>query len=155
MTRWRRASSADAVGLRDLERSANLVGLAHVFGALPYPDAEILARWRDLLAHPGVTVDVVDGGGDEEAELVACVAHDAGTLRHLAVRPDAWGRGLGRSGVARAVDAGAKTLWVLEPNHRARGLYEALGWTASGTVQECPWPPHPVELQYRLDDRRA
>ena len=45
---WRRATAEDAVALRDLERVASLTGLAHVFGELPYPDDDVLARWALL-----------------------------------------------------------------------------------------------------------
>ena len=49
---WRPATADDAAALRDLEREANLVGLAHVFGELPFPDDGVLARWRETLADP-------------------------------------------------------------------------------------------------------
>lgn len=156
MTGWRPATPDDALGLRDLERAANLVGLAHVFTGLPFPDDAVLARWEDVLADPDVRVDVVDREGDVEVgpetstgALAAYAAYDTVKLRHLAVHPDCWGRGLGRAGVARAVAAGADTLWVLEANQRARTLYESLGWTATGGTQACPWPPYPIELHYR------
>ena len=45
-----------AVALRDLERSASRTGLAHVFGELPYPDDDVLARWALLLDDPTVVV---------------------------------------------------------------------------------------------------
>lgn len=144
MRRWRRASADDVVALRDLERIASQTGLAHVFGPLPYPDDDVLARWALLLDDPTVVVEVVE----DERGLVALTAHDGSTLRHLAVRPDHWGAGLGREGFARAEAAGARRLWVLEENLRARSLYESLGWRPSGNSQECPWPPFPVELEY-------
>jgi GNAT superfamily N-acetyltransferase len=143
-TQWRRATAADVVALRDLERAASRQGLAHVFGALPYPDDDVLARWVLLLDDPSVVVDVVE----DEQGLVVLSAHDGENLRHLAVRPDHWGAGLGRAGVHRAVSAGARRLWVLADNGRARGLYESLGWTPTGKRQECPWPPFPTELEY-------
>lgn len=144
MTVWRSASAADAVALRDLERDASLAGLGHVFGELPYPEDDVLARWVLVLSDPEVRVEVVE---DEEG-LVAFTAYDADSLRHLGVRPDHWGTGLGRAGVARAVAAGVRTLWVLEDNVRGRGLYDSLGWAPTGVTQECPWAPYPIELQY-------
>ena len=141
---WRRATPGEAVALRDLERTASRTGLAHVFGELPYPDGDVLARWVLLLDDPDVTVEVVE----DERGLVALAAHDGTSLRHLAVRPDHWGAGLGREAVGRAVEAGARRLWVLEANSRARGLYESLGWSPSGAAQECPWPPFPIEVEY-------
>ena len=144
--RWRRAGAADAGPLRDLERETNLVGLAHVFGDLPFPSDDVLARWALVLEDPEVVTEVVDGPEGP----VAFAAYDGDSLRHLGVHPSAWGRGLGAAGVARAVAAGATRLWVLELNDRARRLYESLGWAPTGVTQECPWPPHPVELEYSL-----
>lgn len=144
MTSWRRATSADVVALRDLERVASQAGLAHVFGELPYPDDDVLARWALLLEDPTVLVEVVE----DARGLVALTAHDGSTLRHLAVRPDRWSDGLGREGFVRAESAGARRLWVLADNGRARALYASFGWSPSGDSQECPWPPHPTELEY-------
>ena len=144
MTTWRRATEADAVALRDLERIASQTGLAHVFGDLPYPDDDVLARWALLLDDPTVVVEVVE----DEQGLVALGAHDGTSLRHLAVRPDHWSVGLGREAFARAEAAGARRLWVLAENARARTLYESLGWAPNGVSQECPWPPYPTELEY-------
>lgn len=142
---WRRATTTDAGALRDLERDASLLGLAHVFGDLPYPADDVLARWTVVLDDPGVVVEVIDR--PDGPGLLALCAYDA-TLRHLAVHPSAWGTGLARDAVARAVAGGARRLWVLELNARARGVYEHLGWSASGATQECPWPPYPTELEY-------
>ena len=144
---WRPAAPGDAVALRDLERAANLVGLAHVFGGEPFPDDGVLQRWRETLADPAVTVLMTD---------VAFTSWDtAGRLRHLAVHPDHWGTGLARQGVELAVDgirsAGlVPMLWVLAANHRARGLYDHLGWVPTGREQPAEWPPYPVELELAL-----
>lgn len=168
---WRLATAEDAGALRDLERAANLVGLAHVFPVdrFPFPDAEVLARWVQVLADPEVRVEVaeapVGGGRVREGGLIAYTAYDARVLRHLAVRPDHWGTGLARIGVERAVaaiadaiddaikDGGERTarLWCLEANHRARGLYEHLGWAPNGRTQNAPWPPHPTEWEFALN----
>ena len=145
---WRRATADDVVALRDLERAASRAGLAHVFGDLPYPDDDVLARWALLLDDPEVVVYVVDDVDDGQRGLVALAAHDGASLRHLAVRPDHWGAGLGREGFHRAEAAGARRLWVLELNTRARAVYESLGWAPSGASQDCPWPPYPTELEY-------
>jgi GNAT superfamily N-acetyltransferase len=79
---------------------------------------------------------------------VVLAAHDGATLRHLAVRPDQWNAGLGREAFLRAEAAGARRLWVLEANGRARRLYESMGWTPTGDTQECPWAPYPTEVEY-------
>ncbi|HXH78004.1 GNAT family N-acetyltransferase [Nocardioides sp.] len=151
MIDWRRATPDDAGPLTDLERDANLVGLAHVFGELPFPYAGVLSRWALVLDDPEVVTEVVDG----DHGLLAFAAYDAESLRHLAVHPDAWGTGLATAGVRRAVHHGVVRLWVLAANRRARGLYEHLGWRPTGVEQECPWVPHPTELEYALVGSRA
>ena len=139
---WRPAAPSEAVALRDLEREANLVGLAHVFPAsqFPFPDDDVLARWESVLADPAVTVEVVG----PPRGLVALAAYDGNVLRHLATHPSVWGTGLGREAVSRS---GATRLWVLTDNHRARRLYEHLEWTPTGVTRDCPWPPYPVEME--------
>ena len=144
MSTWRRATATDVVALRDLERIASKAGLTHVFGELPYPDDDVLARWALVFTDPTVVVEVVE----DDLGLVALTAHDGSALRHLAVRPDRWSTGLGREGLERATATGARRLWVLADNTRARRLYESLAWRPSGESQECPWPPFPTELEY-------
>ena len=146
---WRRATPDDAVALRDLEREANLVGLAHVFEGVPFPDEGVLARWEATLADRSVTVLMT---------AFAFTSWDAGgRLRHLAVHPDHWGRGLAREGVELAVagireSGGTPTLWVLVANHRARGLYEHLGWQPTGRGRQAEWPPYPQEVELCLPE---
>lgn len=155
MTAFRRATASDAPALLELERSANLAALGHVFppDRHPFPEGDVLARWTLVLADPGVRVDVVDA--EDGTGLLCVVASDDETVRHLAVRPDAWGRGLARACVERAareIRAGGRTprLWCLVDNHRARGLYEHLGWRATGVTEEAEWPPHPMQMEYAL-----
>src|SRR5687767_4615830 len=68
---WRRATAEDAVALCDRERMASETGLSHVFGDLPYPDDDVLARWALLLDDPGVTLEVVE----DDRGFVVLVAH--------------------------------------------------------------------------------
>jgi GNAT superfamily N-acetyltransferase len=150
MSEWRRAAATDASALADLERAANLVALAHVFppDRFPFPYDAVRDRWATTLADPAVVVEVVEGDG---RRLEAFLAHDGDTLRHLAVHPDAWGAGLARAAVSRAVAAGATRLWCLTENVRARGLYRHLGWRETGRARECPWPPHPTEIELAVE----
>ena len=155
---WRLATVVDAVALRDLEKDANLVGLAHVFPAeeFPFPDAGVLDRWVATIADPDVTVEVAAEHGDTRP--VALVAFDrGGRLRHLAVRPDRWGTGLARVAVDRAVrgiraHGATPRLWCLTDNTGARGLYAHLGWRATGREQSAEWPPYPVEQEWVLQE---
>lgn len=164
---YRQANLDDLLGLTALEEAANLLALGHVFPAdrYPFPTDDVLARWVLVLAEPGATVMVVDAddrvdGSYEDGgsgRLAAFTAYDATSLRHLAVDPAYWGRGLAAAGVDLALAAirsgGAPeaTLWCLQENHRARGLYEHLGWQVTPESRPAPWPPHPTELQYRRD----
>ena len=145
MAEWRRAGVADAEPLTDLERDANLAALAHVFPPerFPFPWAAVRDRWDATLADPGVTVDVVHG----REGLLAFVAYDAETLRHLAVHPDHWGTGLARAGLRRASSAGVRRLWCLARNERALGVYRRLGWRETGGTRTAEWPPHPTEVE--------
>lgn len=149
---FRDATLDDLVALRDLEREANRVALGHVFPPerYPFPDDDVLARWALVLDEPGVVVRVAEDDG----ELVAVAAYDDTTLRHLAVRPDHWGHGLASQAIESALHAmdlrgcTIASLWCLEENHRARRLYEYLGWRPTSDRREAPWPPHPMEVRY-------
>lgn len=153
MPTFRAATHADVAALRDLEREANLAALGHVFPPerYPFPDDAVLARWSLVLDDPGVSVLVAQ---DDGPGLVMYAAYDATTLRHLAVRPSHWGQGLASTAIETALDAmdrrGSTTasLWCLEDNHRARRVYEHLGWRAAPDRREAPWPPHPTEMRY-------
>ena len=151
---FREATVDDLSALTDLERDANLVGLAHVFPPeqYPFPEDDVLARWALVLDEPGVDVLVRDA--DDEAGLDVFAAYDDRSLRHLAVHPRHWGTGLATTAietVLRAMDDRGTTvaeLWCLEDNRRARRLYEFLGWRATADSRPAPWPPHPTEMRY-------
>jgi GNAT superfamily N-acetyltransferase len=145
----RAARPQDADVLLEIEREANLVALAQVFPpeTYPYPSADVLERWRRTLADPEVEVRLFAEAGRPERQ-VAFVAFDATTLRHLAVRPEAWGRGVARLAVEFATDRmQSPRLWVLTANTRARGLYEHLGWRPTGRTRAAEFPPYPDELE--------
>ena len=113
-----------------------LAALAHVFPAerYPFPADDVLARWRLVLDEPPPSTCSSPTTPTTRDGLVAYAAYDDYTLRHLAVRPDHWGRGLATAAietVLHAMDLRGSTiasLWVLQENHRARRLYEYLGW---------------------------
>lgn len=133
------------MALKELEKAANLIALAHIYPAsqFPYPDADVLARWEAVLADPATTTLV----GTDAQGLTCFVAFDHGArLRHLAVRPDLWGSGLAASLLAAST---ATRLWCLEQNHRARRFYERHGWVPTGVSRPSEFPPHPVEVEYR------
>jgi GNAT superfamily N-acetyltransferase len=148
---FRRANDLDLAALRDLERDANLVALDHVFppDRYPYPEDRVLARWAIVLADPTCTTLVLDSPSSPGL-LDGLIAFDESTIRHLAVRPSRWGQGLARAFLSEAwsrID-GPVRLWCLVDNHRARALYERLGWIPTGVEQEAEFPPYPVETEY-------
>jgi GNAT superfamily N-acetyltransferase len=156
---FRSATAGDVLALTQLERTANLAALGHVFppDRHPFPLDDVLARWQIVLDDPRATVLVMDGAASEGSQgLDALVAYDDATLRHLAVHPRRWGQGLGGTAVGLAVAGLAARgcsrpeLWALVENHRARALYERLGWRESGDRRPAVWPPHPVESRWVL-----
>jgi GNAT superfamily N-acetyltransferase len=160
---FRVATTADLSALTDLERLANLAALGHVFPPerYPFPDDAVLARWALVLDDQAVVVLVLDDEADPGTGLVAFAAFDDTTLRHLAVRPDHWGQGVATRAIATVLAAieqrgiSTASLWCLEENHRARRLYEHLGWLPTDDRQEAPWRPHPVEMRYTRTLGRA
>jgi GNAT superfamily N-acetyltransferase len=146
----RPASLDDLATLVELEQAASTAGLGHIFGPdVPFPSADVLARWRLVLDEPGieVVIDEVDG------VPVGYAAYGDGWLRHLGVRPDWWGTGRARALHDHAVAALASRpgqtsyLWVLVANHRARTFYARLGWVDTGTREQEVFPPYPVKMQ--------
>ncbi|MPZ96413.1 MAG: GNAT family N-acetyltransferase [Propionibacteriales bacterium] len=148
----RRATSDEAGPLAEVERAATLVALAHVFppDRFPYPDADVLARWRIVLEDPAVTVLVAERDGG----LLGYAAYDDTWLRHLGVHPDHWGTGLAdllTDTALAGIAAGGTTiarLWVIADNHRARRFYERGGWLRGAETDTAEFPPHPAEVDY-------
>lgn len=153
-SRVRRATAADATALRDLERAAGLRALGHIFPPemYPYPDAEVLERWRQTLGDPSVTVLVTE----DEHGLTSLIAFDEVLVRHLAVRPDCWRQGLARQAMAAAHSSGhaPSRLWCLDDNDAALAFYRELGWVRTGRVQQAPFPPYPQEVELALEASR-
>jgi RimJ/RimL family protein N-acetyltransferase len=149
----RRAGVDDLATLLDLEKSASTAGLAHVFGPdVPFPDDDVLARWRLVLDEPGVTVAI-----DEQAgQPIGYAAYGDGWLRHFGYAPRWWGSGRAQSlhdhavAAMRADGARSLRLWVLVDNHRARAFYARLGWIDSGVRDHEVFPPYPQKMQMVL-----
>lgn len=147
----RTAGIGDAERLLEIERAAGLAAMGHIFPReeYPYPSEGVLARWHRTLVEPGVTV-LVDADPDEARAPQAFVAFDAHIIRHLAVHPDAQGRGLGRAIVEAALPHLADPrLWCLEENHAALEFYRRTGWEPTGERRASDFEPHPPEVQLR------
>jgi putative acetyltransferase len=144
----RRATPADSSFLAEVQETASLAGLAHVYppDLYPFPVEAVRRRWETFTS---------DGGWVMRSEL-GFVAVSGRWLEALYVLPEAWGTGhadelheaavaeLRRTAVARA------RLWVLEGNARARRFYERHGWQADGTSRVVEFPPNPTDLGYAL-----
>jgi GNAT superfamily N-acetyltransferase len=149
------------VALYELEKAASLAGLGHVFPVerFPFPDEEVLAKYRLSFEDPDFKVVAVERDG----RLVAHAAYDCEHLRQLSVRPNLWGTGLAAIVVDAALgDMGQRgadraSLWVLTDNGRARRFYERTGWEPTGKVSTSRFVPHPEMRQYarHLPRRRS
>ncbi len=136
-----------------MEKAASTTGLAHVFGPdLPFPEADVLARWRLVFEDPSVTVLVDIDDGDP----VGYAAFGDGWLRHFGVVPTWWGTGRARTlhdaVLAGFAEQGVQTsyLWVLVDNHRARSFYARLGWRETGVREREVFEPYPEKMQMTL-----
>jgi ribosomal protein S18 acetylase RimI-like enzyme len=105
-------------------------------------------RWRDhvtggssttLLAETdGQPVGFVDFGVSRDEDLAP---GSFGEVMAVYVRPEAWGRGVGRLLTREALDRlqsdgmDPVVLWVIEANRRAVGFYERLGFVRDGAIR--------------------
>ena len=149
----REARADEAETLAEIQREASVAAYPHIFPPelYPYPTEAVVERWQEALADQEVTVLVA-----EEGRPVGVVMCRPEWLDGLYVRPDRWGRGVGRAlhdeVLARLRAAGYERchLWVLEANDRARQLYERLGWRENGDTRVVPFPPNPIDVGYSI-----
>jgi GNAT superfamily N-acetyltransferase len=151
----REARPDEAEALAELQRDASVAAFAHIFPPerYSYPLDEVRARWAEAVENPNLTVLVAEVGGTPGG-VAGCRAE---WLDGLYVRPEHWGRGLGRKlhdevlerlrvkGLPRC------HLWVLEDNERARRFYERLGWRENGDTRVVPFPPNPIDVGYTIE----
>jgi RimJ/RimL family protein N-acetyltransferase len=125
-----------------LQRSASLAGLKHVYGEEPFPDAEVRERWRTF---PGTVLLV-----ERDGEPVGVAGIEGAWLLGFYVLEDWWGTGVADELHEAAVELGVKRLWCLEENHRARRFYERHGWRLNGETRVVEYPPNPLDVGYSL-----
>ncbi len=151
----REARAGEAETLAAIQRDASVGALAHIFSPelYPFPLEAVRARWAEAVEDPSLTVLVAEVDG-APAALAGCRAE---WLDGLYVRPEHWGRGLGRKlhdevlDRLRASGSPRCQLWVLEGNNRARRFYERLGWRENGDTRVVPFPPNPIDVGYTID----
>lgn len=155
----REATHDDAAALANLHHAAATVGYAGIFPPeSPAPTVEQLAaEWRAALEDSRLTVLIAEGGdgiwGSVAFRPDPADPHRADLCR-LHVLPARWGAGIGGH-LHDAAVSGMQTrgwsrasLWALEANGRARGLYERRGWRLTGD-RKFPWPGLAVaEVRY-------
>jgi GNAT superfamily N-acetyltransferase len=147
------AGRGDAGALLGVQRAAAVAAFGHIFppDRYPFPAAEIRALWENALADPDVETYL----GVVGAQAVGVVSVGHGLLRKLFVVPDRQGTGLGSElhdfGLARLVAHGRTeaSLWTLEGNRDGRRFYERRGWVPSGVTRVVPYPPSPLDVEYR------
>jgi GNAT superfamily N-acetyltransferase len=145
----RRATSADADALAEIQEEASLASVSHVYPPerFPFPSAAVRDRWHRFTEAGGWAMLTADG----------FVAVEEPWLEALYLRPDAWGTGLAvvlhdlAVAELRARGVSEARLWVLERNARARRFYERLGWRADGTSRVVEFPPNPIDVGYTLE----
>jgi GNAT superfamily N-acetyltransferase len=153
----RAAEPGDAAGIAGVHVASWLRTYADLVAhyRLDDPDpARREALWRGRLSEPTdpadrVFVATTAGGVTGFAWVTPSPDDDddaarVGQVRSLHVSPDAQGRGTGRlllrAALEHLAEAGrtAASLWVVADNHRARGVYEHLGWSPDGTSRREP-----------------
>ena len=141
----RPAAPSDAAGVAGVYVASWNAGFAGLVPPRPL-DAAQVARWeRDLAAGPARWWLV------EEADRVLGfvgtgpsrdpVDPGLGELDTIAVRPDAWRRGVGRRLMTAALEDlaagfGEAILWTWADLEPAGRFYEATGWRASGESRD-------------------
>jgi RimJ/RimL family protein N-acetyltransferase len=126
----------------EIQREASLAGVAHIYGDEPFPDDAIRERWRTFRG----TVLVVERDG----EIVGVAGLEGEWLLGFYVVPAYWGSGVADELHTAVVERGARRLWCLEENHRARRFYERHGWEVNGETRVVEYPPNPLDVGYSL-----
>jgi putative acetyltransferase len=132
--------SNDAERHFHVQRAASLAALKHIYGDEPFPDDAVRDQWKTFAG----TVLVAERDGS----VVGIAGIDGDWLAGFYVLPEWWGTGVADELHAAAVEHGARTLWCLEENHRARRFYEKRGWRLNGETRVVPFPPHPLDVGY-------
>jgi GNAT superfamily N-acetyltransferase len=168
-----RAGPSHVPALADLQLRTALAAYDGLFPPdAPRPTVEgLAASWSAMVADPEVSVFAVADGLDTDLAapaLLGCVAArpdpgspGEGEITRLYVRPDSWGRGLGRRLLDVALadrvvrGCGRAGLWVLADNHQGRAFYERLGWRLDPTRVLHGTGLRPLEVRYtrRLSHR--
>jgi putative acetyltransferase len=107
--------------------------------------AEDRAYWRD---HLFATCHV--WGAEEAGRLVGVIAYRAGSVEQLYVLPEAQGRGIGQTLLAKAkAEYDLLDLWTFQQNTRARRFYEKHGFVIVEKTDGCDNEERAPDIRYR------
>jgi ribosomal protein S18 acetylase RimI-like enzyme len=114
-------------------------------------------RWRDRARGSDVARQFLAWMGEEPVGLAGAIIEPGyAEVVSVWVRPDQRGRGVARGlmdaaiGFAVSAGAGEIRLWVTDGNSPARGLYQRLGFRATGERQPLPSNPSIEEVELVL-----
>ena len=146
----------DLAELIDLQEAGAVVGMADVFpqDRFPFPREAIIERWRTEIGDPSIDCYVAS---EQSGRLVGFAATVGRELLHFGTALDTWGNGTAAELLEVVVGQLRTTgevpmLRVFADNRRARRFYDKHGWSPTGTSSRSGYPPHPVLLEYVLDD---
>lgn len=150
--RLRFARPGEEALLAELERSASIARLSHIFPpeSFPYPIDDVRERWWRALNDRTRLTLVADVGGQPAG--YACFGQ--ATIHHLGVAAGFQRHGIGTILMEAAEDelfADPATLeiglWVLRANDVARLFYTRRGWFDTGEYRTAEFPPYPPEIR--------
>jgi len=135
--------------LDGLDTARRQEGWARGLAADEWPRAGVLVAEQDDQVRGFVGVGPARDAGADPAHVAELAA--------IYLLPEAWGQGMGRLLMARAVEAMTSagyqraSLWVLDTNARARRFYEAAGWHADGASKtDSSWGVPLSEVRYQI-----
>lgn len=147
--------------MAEVELGTALVAYAEFFppGA-PAPGLDLFVRrWQERIAAGGRTAAFC--AVDDSGQIVGTACGfpdpddaDQGYFASLYVRPEVWGRGIGRTlhdevlGHLARTGFATATLWVIAQNVRSRSMYERWGWQPTRDRQEAFPGSGVVEVRY-------
>lgn len=147
---------ADLPALLDVQQTAAIAGLSHIFpqDSHPFPREIVMERWRVEIANPAVHAYV---STDESGAITGFAATKENELLHFGTAIQSWGTGLAQQlhdavlheMTNGLVDSAYVWLRVFEENRRARRFYEKLGWVEHGERTQTTFAPYPVLVEYR------
>jgi GNAT superfamily N-acetyltransferase len=148
-----RATQDQADLLTQVQRAAATAAFGHIFpqAQYPFPEQAIRRGWDAALSDPNVETYLAWN----DTEPVGLVSIGYGFLRTLFVVPEHWRTGIGSTlhdhGLDRLKESGFSEarLWTLRENSQAQRFYERRGWTATGATRIVPFPPNPLDIEYR------